>query len=317
MGSVSSECLLALITRRSSRVRLYYLIILGFVPTLVYFLLFRSRSCALCHKFDLTADKHEDYQCVRMEYTPLTFVCLYDGDVDEVSTKLVTTAVWEHEAVARVQDWLGADPSLGLIDLGAHIGVYSLLAARMGHPVVAVEPHLESLYRLRAAAQLNDVTDRITVLHNAVGDAHSEGRVITNDIHQGQTLINKDDTNVHIRGRPYASIITLDDVTAYCPFREAVLKLDVNGMEHIVFRNASALFEKIRITHVLIEWENLLQYSQQDSLDTFLVHKMILFLTSRKYRATNLERVRLASNWHAWPRWVVFELQTHYTGLLA
>ena len=57
--------------------------------------------------------------------------------------------------------WFGTDPDIGLIDLGANIGAYTLPIAAMGHRVVAVEPHLDSVRRLHKAVVLGDLQNRI------------------------------------------------------------------------------------------------------------------------------------------------------------
>ena len=41
-----------------------------------------------------------------------------------------------------------------VIDIGANIGVYSLLAAKLGRNVIAVEPLYENLNRMHKAAHL-------------------------------------------------------------------------------------------------------------------------------------------------------------------
>ena len=58
-------------------------------------------------------------------------------------------------------------------DTGANIGLYSLIAARMGHEVVAVEPYKQNLHHFHKAVQLGKVPVG-TVVHtkeNPVNDA--------------------------------------------------------------------------------------------------------------------------------------------------
>ena len=48
--------------------------------------------------------------------------------------------IWEPHIVKDFQNILYSDPDLGFIDIGANIGLYSLVALAMGHTVLAVEP---------------------------------------------------------------------------------------------------------------------------------------------------------------------------------
>jgi len=54
------------------------------------------------------------------------------------------------------QDILYLDPQLGVLDIGAHIGVYSLVSAAMGHNVISVEPFLGNYQRLHKAINLGE-----------------------------------------------------------------------------------------------------------------------------------------------------------------
>ncbi len=64
-------------------------------------------------------------------------VCLYETWRDiYVSHDLSSTGLWEPHVLFDFQDVLKRDSSLGVIDIGANIGMYTLLAAQMGHQVV-------------------------------------------------------------------------------------------------------------------------------------------------------------------------------------
>jgi len=71
--------------------------------------------------------------------------------------------LWEPHIVRLYQNLLFQNPDLGVIDIGAHIGQYSLLAASMRRPVVAVEPYPPSLRRLQTAIKINNVDQQVTL----------------------------------------------------------------------------------------------------------------------------------------------------------
>lgn len=64
-----------------------------------------------------------------------------------------------------------------VVDLGAHVGVYSLLGARMGAQVVAVEPVWASAVRLHAGALAGSVASKVTILLHASADHRFHAKV--------------------------------------------------------------------------------------------------------------------------------------------
>lgn len=64
-----------------------------------------------------------------------------------------------------------------LVDVGAHIGVFSLFGARLGVPVVAVEPVWSSAVRLHAGAAAGGVSGRVKILFHAVTSEVTQVRV--------------------------------------------------------------------------------------------------------------------------------------------
>ena len=57
-----------------------------------------------------------------------------------MSAHIRREGIWEPHIVKEFQNIMYSDPELGFIDIGANIGLYSLVALAMGHTVLAVEP---------------------------------------------------------------------------------------------------------------------------------------------------------------------------------
>ena len=108
-----------------------------------------------CNIVNLTAPVEEEFNCVRTATKPPTTVCLYDVFRDVyISHDLQETGVWEPLVTRDFLDVLARDPSAGVIDVGANIGFYSMLAASGGRDVVAVEPYRNSVRRLHKAGHV-------------------------------------------------------------------------------------------------------------------------------------------------------------------
>ena len=115
-----------------------------------------------CSVYNTTPEVDESFSCIRLLIKPPTTVCLYpDAEDVYVSRHLRDDGLWEPHIVRLFQNLLFQNPALGVIDIGSHIGQYSLIAASMGRRVVAVEPHPASLRRLHKAIKINDVEKRV------------------------------------------------------------------------------------------------------------------------------------------------------------
>lgn len=75
------------------------------------------------------------------------------------------------------------------MDVGAHVGYYSLLAAKLGRRVVAVEPVRDSIERLCHAAQLEQLTQHISIVHNAVEDVRMRATLRQSGHNQGDSRV--------------------------------------------------------------------------------------------------------------------------------
>jgi len=123
-----------------------------------------------CRVYDVRADIPElaDFaagvDCVDLATSPTVVVCPYpDADDRHVSQPLRTHGVWEPHVVRLFQAALLNDKQLGVYDVGANVGQYSLLAAAMGRRVVAVELHRPNIYRLHKAIKLGRFEDKVRV----------------------------------------------------------------------------------------------------------------------------------------------------------
>lgn len=101
--------------------------------------------------------------------------CDCSGD-DEVSRSVVAHGAWEGFETALVSLILGADAGEGgwVVDLGCHVGWYTLIAASWGYRVVAVEANPETLSLLEVNAGLNDVASRVDAVRGWVGPDTTE-----------------------------------------------------------------------------------------------------------------------------------------------
>ena len=141
-----------------------------------------------------------------------------------------------------------APADAAVVDVGANIGYFSLMAASLGRRVIAFEPMQRNVNRFLASIARNpDFAQRITVYQNVV--AHEAGRsVALRATHES----NSGNGQVHEDGTERATTVRLDDVPL--PPTVALLKLDVEGMELSALDGARRLLSSGRVQHIVLEW---------------------------------------------------------------
>jgi FkbM family methyltransferase len=177
---------------------------------------------------------------------------------DLVGRVLATSGVWEPNLTAAFARALS--PGDICLDVGAHIGYYTLLAARLVGPhghVYAFEPSPGSYRRLRANLGLNGF-ENVTALQLAVGE--HEGRAV---LYEGPAtnsglatlspaLAAKGTTparEVNVEVAPATSVLAAGDLA-----RVRVIKIDVEWHELEVLRSLTPLFELGAPLSVFVEW---------------------------------------------------------------
>ncbi len=124
-------------------------------------------------------------------------------------------------------------PGDTFLDLGAHVGLYTLIAARCVAPggrVLAVEPEPESRARLRDHLACNAL-EGVEVIADAVSD-RDEVRPLRRGPHGNRGasgLLRVDGATTPVRCRPVADLLAERGIHGV-----DVAKLDLEGMEHRV-----------------------------------------------------------------------------------
>lgn len=138
-----------------------------------------------------------------------------------------------------------------LIDVGANVGVYSILAAGRGAHVLALEPVPETFEQLLDNVHLNRLETRVDARNLGVGEEPGELRftsafgptnhVLANGEWDAQSVI--------------VPVDSLDNIAA--GLAPAMIKIDVEGFEANVVQGATAILARPSLQAVLIELNGL------------------------------------------------------------
>lgn len=148
------------------------------------------------------------------------------------------------------------------IDIGAHIGYFSLLAASLVGPsgkILAIEPEEFNYRNLKANIQLNDFST-IQHLNKALGS----------DKHQGQFFVNSDNDGGHalwdVGLHPFnvkseinkvvktVEVATLDSILEGEKLRErTVIKIDTEGSEFHILKGSMETITRFQVPYIICE----------------------------------------------------------------
>ena len=128
-------------------------------------------------------------------------------------------------------------PGMRVVDVGANIGYYTLLLARLVGPngeVIAFEPDLNN-YRLLTKNAARNHFASITAVNKAVADYNGRARLFINKGHRG-------DHRIYAGNEPRAAVAieatTLDAYLAGSAID--VVKMDIQGAEMLAFKGMAA-----------------------------------------------------------------------------
>ncbi len=153
---------------------------------------------------------------------------------------------YEHDAYRTFVERLG--PGDHFIDVGAHVGVYTLAAARRVGPdgrVLALEPVPPSLERLRAHVRWNGMDDVVETIAAAASDVDG---VATLHFHGGGSTAAFLPQAVHTADPSALRVttLTLDGLSRERRVRPRVVKIDVEGAELHVLRGMGRILDADR-----------------------------------------------------------------------
>ncbi len=166
---------------------------------------------------------------------------LLDPD-DYVSHEILETGRWEANSWGAIRNRLG--PGATFVDVGAHIGYYSLKAAAVVGPggrVIAIEPNPDTVKKLRGNIQASGA-GMVTVEPVACSDTEATldlfgaPRSNTGETSLSRANASQDSPAVtvyHVRARPLDAILKEAGAA-----RVDAIKIDVEGAEMLVLKGA-------------------------------------------------------------------------------
>ncbi|KAK6166611.1 hypothetical protein SNE40_023262 [Patella caerulea] len=183
-------------------------------------------------------------------------IFIHDIKVDRwVSGEIKKHGVWERDIMNLIHHYLASDKDLNLLDIGSHIGQFSLLAGKMGRMAVAVDPLQENVLRLCKSIQLNNYNSLVKVFYVALSDSRKKVTFIKDPGNIGGTRVHPVNSSTGTSFNPnIIDTVFLDDLLPLIPFKKAFMKMDVESHENSVLKGGNNFFATLDIPYVLMEW---------------------------------------------------------------
>lgn len=262
-----------------------------------------------CEIYNVSRPFTAYYECVVTKTYPQVTICVFEEHKDMfISHDIKHTGIWEPKVLHEYLEILHSHPQIGLLDLGANIGYYTLIAAKMGHPVVAVEPFIHSIYKLHRAVQIESLQSKVTVVHNAVAAERTLASLVQSGDNQGDTKVRMSFTECSGDCPLPVRTVLMDDLLEVTSFESALIKMDIQGFECDALKHSELLFRSIDVMYILMEWGLMTQHYQDKkhiSTEKYKIQEMIRTLFERNFRPYQLSadggQPLNPNQWHSWP----------------
>jgi len=174
----------------------------------------------------------------------------------DVTPSLLMRGVWEPEATALFQRLIR--PGDTVLDLGAHLGVYALLAARgvgPGGQVHAFEPNARYADLATRSLSVNGFAGHARVHELALGEAEGQAELVFSWAWGGggHVAIDRAEAKPEQERQP-CRVIALDEMFSDPEFRVDVVKMDIEGAEGRALRGMWRLLERSPNARVMFEF---------------------------------------------------------------
>ena len=150
---------------------------------------------------------------------------------------------WEHEVLTL---WASEVKNADIIiDVGAYLGVYSILAAKLGPGrVIAIEPNSKSFKQLERNLALNSLTNSVQTFQLAVGETPKSVFIITphGRPYSSGSQVEDSPTERNLKmweSESEVQLVTLDSLVSSETHRVSLMKIDAEGYEFFILKGAS------------------------------------------------------------------------------
>ena len=198
----------------------------------------------------LSVSDDKEFECVATKAIAGLQICLYPTPKDIwVSGGIRKNGAWELDINRAIMSALKLYPNASFLDIGANIGMHSLVVAKSGRKVVAVEPKWATVLRLHKSVNLNNLQSSYTLIRNGISNSRENLTLYSDDKNQGGSSMVF--ASAH---KETIQTVLFDDLLEVFHDQEAVIKMDIEGAESRALMNSTRFFSQVNVRVVFMEW---------------------------------------------------------------
>jgi len=169
------------------------------------------------------------------------------------STNIINGGIWEEANINKMTSILKGKPKGLVIDGGANIGEFTIIAAILGHILFAFEPVRSHVEMIKRSLALNDLSSSVRLFRNGLSNYNGNSTIALR-------LNNKGGSSVDIKRQAdteQVDLIRMDELfsifTEYSNLDLLFWKADIEGWEERMFNGANLLYDYYRPNFIQLE----------------------------------------------------------------
>ncbi|XP_071163099.1 uncharacterized protein [Mytilus edulis] len=199
-------------------------------------------------------NQNYDFVLAHLKDPPHTPIFVYTTEEDKwVSGSIIAHGAWEGGHVGTIHNYMKKFPQAVFLDIGANIGMFSISIAAHGYRVISIDCLEGNVMRLCASMKAAKLTDKMTVVYNALSHTHEKVSLGKYHGNVGGTYV-KQGAHSHQTETESVNSILLDDLLEIYSFDQVVIKLDVETFEANVLKGGYKFFEQVKVEALLMEF---------------------------------------------------------------
>lgn len=188
---------------------------------------------------------------------------------NSTSSYILQNGIFEKELIEYCKNNLCCKDRV-FLDLGAHIGTYTLNLAHAFSHIYAFEAQKNTYYMLCGNVVLNNLTDLVTTKHCALSNIENDGKIVTLNIVSedggGSSIVNTNTSKVLRSEQVISKPLDYFNISNI-----GLIKIDVEGAELDVIQGGLKTLERSNYPPILFEaWSDPWYAQAKEKLFSFL-----------------------------------------------
>ncbi|ESO91462.1 hypothetical protein LOTGIDRAFT_228862 [Lottia gigantea] len=195
---------------------------------------------------------------------------VHDSKHDSYTSRHIQSKhTYEKSDLELMYRHLQEDQEMGLVDVGAHVGLYSATAALLGRKVLTVDALYMNNHAWCHSIVKNKFTNQVKQIYTIMSSEHRLMYFKKYGIHVGATTVHvaeDQSKKVSPMDKKFIHSATLDDLLPLITFKVVFLKLDVEKHELEVILGGERFFRELNVKYVLMEWIHHFDNKSRDNI---------------------------------------------------